>query len=52
MGRKLRVSKKKLMVRWTPQRLSKLVDELDKLKQQVRVAEAAIPKTSPPRLAR
>jgi hypothetical protein len=52
MGQNLRVSKRKPLVRWTPQRLSKLVADLDKLKHQVRVAEAAKPKTSPASLAR
>jgi hypothetical protein len=52
MGQKVRASKRKPIVRWTPQRLSKLMADLDKLKQQVRVAEAANPKTSPASLAR
>ena len=49
MGQKLRLAKRKP---WTPRRLSKLVAELDKLKQQVRTAEATNSKTSPSRLAR
>ena len=52
MGKKARVLKRKQMVRWTPRRLSELVAEQDRLKRQVRVAEAAIPTTTPPRLAR
>jgi hypothetical protein len=48
MGQKLRVSKRKPLVRWTPERLVKLMADLDKLKQQVRAAEAANPKTSTP----
>ena len=48
MGQKLRVSKRKPLVRWTPERLLKLMADLDMLKQQVRVAEAAYPKTSTP----
>ena len=48
MGQKLRVSKRKPLVRWTPERLVKLMADLDMLKQQVRVAEAAYPKTSTP----
>jgi hypothetical protein len=34
-------SERKPMARWTPQRLSKLMADLDKLKQQVSVAEFA-----------
>jgi hypothetical protein len=52
MGQKPTVSKRKPTVRWTPQRLSKLMADLNKLKQQVRVAEAAHPKTSSASLAR
>jgi hypothetical protein len=52
MGQKLRISKRKPTVRWTPERLTKLVAELDKLKKQVCVAEATNFKKSPPRLAR
>jgi hypothetical protein len=52
MGQKLRVSKRKPTLRWTPRRLSKLMADLDKLKRQVRMAEAAHPKTSSTSLAR
>jgi hypothetical protein len=46
MGQKLRVPKRKLIVRWTPRRLSELRAELKILERQVRVAEAARPKQS------
>ena len=39
MGQNVRISKRKPMVRWTPRQLSELVRELDRLKQQVRIAE-------------
>ena len=53
MGQKVHVSKQKPIARWmTPQRLSKLMAELDKLKQQVSVAEVAKSKKSPARWAR
>lgn len=52
MGQKARISKRKQLVRWTPRRLSELMAELDKLKRQVRAAEAARPKTSSTSLAR
>ena len=52
MGQTIRASKPKPMARWTPRRLAELKAELDKLKQQVRIAEAAKPKTPPARLAR
>jgi hypothetical protein len=53
MGQKVRLSKQKPIARWmSPQRLSKLMAELDKLKQQVSVAAVAKSKRSPARWSR
>ncbi len=46
MGQKVRVSKRKPKPLWTQQRLAELEAELDKLKQQVRVADTAKSRTS------
>src|SRR5829696_7819113 len=46
MGQKVRVSKRKPKPLWTQQRLAELEAELDRLKQQVRVADNAKSRTS------
>ena len=52
MVRKVRVPKWKPKRLWTPRQLAELSAEIEKLKQNVRAAEAARSRTVPQRLAR
>jgi hypothetical protein len=52
MRQKVRASKRKPKPLWTPRRLAEVAAEVDKLKQQVRMAETAKSKASAQTLAR